>query len=106
MSMPLFPRKRDRLVNLPALLGSDKRDEWDAAGLSWDQLLAPPVVKREPLPWRQTCAVLAKHPGDLRPWERKFVADLPAFPRLSTKQRYVLNEIADRVLNVRGRAAP
>jgi len=48
--------------------------------------------------WRTTCAELIKRAGDLRPWERKFVADLPGFPRISTKQRYVLKEIADRVL--------
>jgi len=111
MSAQLPQRERDRLAKLLALLGSDKHGERDAAGLaahrlmqrvglSWEQLLAPPVVKREPLhcPWRQTCAELARHPGDPRPWERKFVADLPAFPRLSTKQRRVLNEIAARVL--------
>jgi len=70
-----------------------------AAGLSWAQILAAPPVKREPLfsTWRTTCAELQKRPGSLRPWERSFVADLPAFPRISTKQRYVLNEIAKRV---------
>ena len=35
-------------------------------------------------------------------WEPGFVRDLPGFPRLSTKQRYILKEIADRVLK-RGR---
>jgi hypothetical protein len=34
----------------------------------------------------------------LRPWERNFVADLQKFQRISTKQRYILNEIARRVL--------
>jgi hypothetical protein len=93
------------------LLGSAHAGERDAAalaahrlitqaGITWPDLLAPPPVKREPLygTWRTTCAELMRQQGDLRPWERKFVADLPAFPRLSTKQRFILGEIADRVL--------
>jgi hypothetical protein len=102
---------RTRLAKLLALLGSDHAGERDAAGLTahrlvtqagvtWGKLLARPEEKREPLysTWRATCAELMKHPNDLRPWERKFVADLLGFPRISTKQRYVLGEIADRVL--------
>jgi hypothetical protein len=71
-----------------------------AAGLTWADLIRSAEVRREPLhtTWRATCAELAKRPGDLRAWERKFVIDLPNFPRISTKQRYILNEIADRVL--------
>lgn len=107
---------RQRLAAVLGMLGSDhdgevlnaartaerlRRD----AGVTWQELLAPSPVKREPLhgTWRTTCAELAKRPNDLRPWERKFVADLPAFPRISTKQRYVLSEIAKRVL---GETAP
>jgi hypothetical protein len=106
---------RSRLVKVLALLDSPRAGERDAAalaaarlvkaaGVSWAQLLAPPPVKREPGygTWRTTCAELQERPGDLRAWERKFVADLPGFPRISTKQRYILGEIADRVL---GRAA-
>jgi len=106
---------RSKLAKLLGMLGSDHGGERDAAalavarlvkaaGLTWAQILAPVPVKREPLfsTWRATCAELAKRPGDLRAWERKFVADLPAFPRISTKQRYILGEIAERVLT-RGR---
>jgi hypothetical protein len=106
---------RAKLAKVLALLGSDRPGERDAAalaahrlvtqaGLTWQHVILSQPVKREPLfsTWRATCAELAKRPGDLRPWERSFVADLPAFPRISTKQRYVLGEIADRVL---GRAA-
>ena len=102
--------QRAKLVKVLALLDSPREGERDAAalaaarlvqaaGLSWAQILAAPPVKREPLfsTWRATCAELARRPGDLRPWERKFIADLPAFPRISTKQRYILGEIADRV---------
>jgi hypothetical protein len=111
--MSSLPAKaREDLAKILGLLGSDYQGERDAAalaagrllkryGLTWQELpalLQPP--KREPLwsTWRQTCAELTKRQGDLRPWERKFVADLPAFPRISTKQRYVLDEIAGRVL--------
>jgi hypothetical protein len=106
---------RTKLAKLLGLLSSDHQGERDAAalaaarlvkatGLSWAQIITPAPVKREPLfsTWRATCAELAKRPGDLRPWERKFVVDLPGFQRISTKQRYVLKEIADRVL---GRSA-
>jgi hypothetical protein len=73
-----------------------------AAGLTWADLVKLREVKREPLfsTWRATCAALLKRTGDLRAWEKKFVADLPAFPRISTKQRYCLASIADRVLGV------
>lgn len=59
-----------------------------------------PEPHREPLQgsWRTVCAALAERQGSLRPWERGFVADLSRFLRLSSKQRYILNEIADRVL--------
>ena len=41
---------------------------------------------------------LAERQRSLRAWERGFVADLPRFRRLSFKQRYILNEIASRIL--------
>ena len=104
---------RQRLAKLLGMLGSDHAGERDAAGLAahrllqrhgltWETLLARPLVHREPLQskWRATCAELANRQADLRPWERKFVADLPNFPRISSKQRYVLAEIAERVLGV------
>jgi hypothetical protein len=80
-------------------------------GSTWEQILAPvtappppPVAEREPplaASWRTTCALLAKRHADLRPWERQFVASLPAFPRISKRQRCVLGEIANRVLERR-----
>jgi hypothetical protein len=103
--------ERTRLAKQLALRGSDKAGERDAAGLAahrllqqhdltWSDLLLPAPVKREPLhsTWRRVCAELATRPDGLRPWERSFVADLPKFPRLSSKQRYILQEIATRVL--------
>jgi hypothetical protein len=106
---------RAKLIKIMAVLSSDKPGERVAAaeaahrlvtqrGLTWSAVIERAPVKREPGhgTWRRTCAELIQRPHDLRPWERKFVADLPAFPRISTKQRYILKEIADRVL---GRAA-
>ena len=102
---------RLRLCKLLGMLGSDHAGERDAAGLAahqlikkrgmtWRDALVREAPKREPLysTWRTACADLMKRPGGLRPWERKFVADLPAFPRISTKQRYVLFEIVGRVM--------
>jgi hypothetical protein len=94
------------------MLGSDHAGERDAAGLaahrllqkrglSWEDALTPQPVERrlpEHTTWRTTCARLMENPRALRPWERSFVADLPKFPRISVKQRYILNEIATRVL--------
>ncbi len=103
---------RAKLGKLLSLLGSDHAGERDAAalaahrlvvqrGLTWRQVVEPPVVEKV-LPmlgtWRATVAKLLERPHQLRPWERSFLTDLPAFRRLSTKQRYVLKEIADRVL--------
>lgn len=114
--MTTLPSKaRHDLAKIIALLASDQAGERDAAVLAatrllnrhclrWPGLLAlPPPPKREPLhsKWRSTCAELAMRQGDLRPWERRFVADLPAFPCISTKQRYVLMEIAERVLGAK-----
>ena len=78
-----------------------------ARNLDWDELIAPPP-HREPLmeTWRTTCAELASQPDDLRPWERHFVANLPKFQRISAKQRYILKEIADRVLGRSASASP
>lgn len=93
------------------MLGSDHPGERDNAaraandfikrkGITWTDAIVRGPPKREPLfsTWRVTCAELIKRPGDLRPWEKRFVMDLPAFPRISTKQRYILAEIANRVL--------
>jgi hypothetical protein len=105
---------RQRLAKLLGLLGSDQAGERDAAGLAahrllqkhgltWPQLLTPAPVHREPLQstWRTTCNALMERFDALRSWEKQFVVDLAHFPRISTKQRYVLNEIAQRVLGAR-----
>ena len=70
-------------------------------GISWRDVVEPPAIEKS-LPelgtWRQTVAQCLEQPGALKPWEIGFLRDLPAFRRLSTKQRYCLKEIADRVL--------
>jgi len=112
MTGTLAASERARLAKALALLASDRPGEVQAAaaaairivqgaGLSWQQVLKPPPVEK-PLPelgtWRQTVRECLARPGDLRPWEKAFLTDLPGFRRLSTKQRYCLKEIADRVL--------
>jgi hypothetical protein len=111
-ALTLAQADRVRLAKLLSMLGSDHAGERDNAGLAasrlirqreitWEQVLDPPPVERR-LPeygtWRTTCTKLMARPRALRPWERTFVADLPKFPRISVKQRYFLNEIAQRVL--------
>lgn len=103
---------RNKLGKALAMLGSDHSGKRDAAGLaahrlvttaglSWSEILDPPPVEHR-LPelgtWRATVRECLAHAGDLRPWERTFLTDLPKFRRLSVKQRYVLKEIANRVL--------
>jgi hypothetical protein len=103
---------RTKLVKTLTLLESPVAGERDAAGLAacrilaaagltWADLVKPRDVVREPQYgiWRETCRRLMARPNDLRPWEVKFVSSMPAFPRISTKQRWILDEIARRVLN-------
>lgn len=75
-----------------------------ARGLTWFQVMAPAPIERK-LPelgtWRAACRSCLEKPEALRPWEATFLRDLLEFRRLSTKQRYVLKEIADRVLGSR-----
>ena len=110
----LPPPDRAKLAKLLGMLGSDHAGERDAAGLAahrllqrrgltWPAVLTPPRA-REPLQakWRQTCAACLERRGSLRPWEIGFLTDLPNFPRVSSKQRYILQEIANRVLRSGG----
>lgn len=106
----LPPATRSRLTKLLGMLGSDHQGERDNAalaahklvkqhGLTWEAVVMPPRA-REPLMgiWRATVAACLERPGSLRPWEAGFLRDLSRFRRLSTKQRYVLEEISGRVL--------
>lgn len=107
--------ERRKLVGILGRLGSDQDGERAAAGLlasrmlrtaglTWAQLLDPPAAERK-LPkmgtWRETVARCLAQAGSLRAREVGFLRDLPGFRRLSVKQRYVLNEIANRVLKDR-----
>ena len=111
----LSSTNRIKVAKLLGMLGSNHAGERDAAGLaahrivtaaglSWRQLITPqPVEKDIPLrgKWRQTCADCLAKPGSLKPWEVTFLRELPGFRRLSGKQRYILKEIADRVLGMK-----
>jgi hypothetical protein len=110
--MALPAPDRERLVNLLGMLGSEHLGERGNAaaladrfvrerGLTWGDVLARQEPEKK-LPhlgtWRTRCAQLLERRGSLRPWELRFVSDLPKFQRLSVKQRYVLDEIVSRVL--------
>jgi hypothetical protein len=112
MSATLAKVDRIRLAKLLALIGSDHAGERDAAalaahrlvqsrGMTWGDVMQPPAIEKA-LPelgtWRVTVAQCLVCPGSLRPWERTFLADVTQFRRLSTKQRYCIKTIADRVL--------
>jgi hypothetical protein len=103
---------RAKLAKLLGMLGSDHPGERDnaavaahrivsGAGMTWRQVIEPPPIEKK-LPelgtWRATCAACLARPGSLRVWEKTFLRDLPGFRRISTKQRYALKTIADRVL--------
>jgi hypothetical protein len=115
MSTDLPTAELERLQKLLGMIGSPNLPERDNAiaaatrllerhDMKWCEVLiipqSPAPPKREPLraTWRATCHRLQERPGYLRPWEQRFVADLPHFSRISSKQRHVLKEIADRVL--------
>ena len=108
------PDVRGKLAKLLGMLGSDHAGERDNAAvaahrlirqhnLTWDAVVAPPRPATKRLPelgtWRATVAACLERRGSLRPWEAGFLRDLPRFQRLSTKQRYIVREIADRVLD-------
>ena len=114
MSAALPATTRTKLAKLLTLLASPHPSERDAAGLeahqlvakaglTWSHVLKPPPVEKA-LPqlgiWRGTVARCLEKPESLRPWEVSFLRALPDFRRLSVRQRYVLTEIADRVLGV------
>jgi len=103
---------RAKLAKLLALLGSDQAGEVAAAGaaahrfvqqrgLDWCEILQPLTIEAKPPElgtWRTTTAACLARPSSLRPWELRFLSDLPGFRRLSVKRRYVLSKIAARVL--------
>jgi len=113
MTATLSPADADRLAKLLGLLGSAHAGERDAAGLAahrlvhslgvtWFDVICPQPPRensRRPdaIGWRQLIAQLLDQPDRLRPWEGPFLRSLAGFPRLSPKQRLVLDQIAERV---------
>ncbi|MCU4161757.1 hypothetical protein AiwAL_16890 [Acidiphilium sp. AL] len=109
----LDTKTADRLGKVLNLLASDHDGKRAAAalkantivtqaGLTWPALITAALAKPErKMPemgtWRQTCRDCLARNNDLRAWERGFLTDLPKFSRISTKQRYALNEIAVRL---------
>ncbi len=102
-----------KLAKILGMLGSDHDGERAAAalkadhfvkqaGLTWEAIVSPNRAPKPHRPpefgtWRKTCRECLARDKDLRQWERGFLRDLPKFQRISTKQRYCLNEIAIRL---------
>jgi hypothetical protein len=114
MMPALLEADRERLARLLGMLGSDHVGEVAnagrladklvrAAGLSWHDVVAPVpshdegAVERAPQDWRQTAATCSRFPHLLNAWEAEFIAGLPWFPRLSSKQRDCLTKIVVRL---------
>jgi hypothetical protein len=108
----LMVADRVRLAKLLALLGSDHAGERAAAamaahrlveknGLTWRQVLEPPAIEKK-MPemgtWRSTATACLLKKSALRDAEISFLTALPSYSRISVKQRFWLNQIADRVL--------
>jgi hypothetical protein len=122
--MALSPSERARLIGLLGMCGSAFDGERANAAsladrflrdrkLSWADVVlpnaAPPVAPSPPpapraASWRETVARCRATPGSLRAWEIGFLAGLDRFPRLSAKQRTILQEIAVRLGVAEGRA--
>ena len=111
---------RDRLTKLLGLLGSAFDGEVAnagrladrlvrSAGLTWPDIIAPPL----PLPdhdyrgdtgadplrgdWRAMAAACTRFPHLIDKWEWKFLSGLERFPRLSAKQHAILVRIVTRL---------
>jgi hypothetical protein len=107
---------RERLARLLGMLGSDHAGERDNAaraahrlvqqhGITWFDLVVmpPPPDMDDPYTdpigadWRRMATACCRYPHLLNRWEASFLAGLPRFPRLSTKQRSALLKIAVRL---------
>ncbi|SIQ46371.1 hypothetical protein [Acidiphilium angustum] len=112
MAHQIDTKTADRLGKVLNLLGSNHDGErataaakahaiLTGAGLTWPDLIGAALQKPHRPPefgtWRQTCRECLARDKDLRQWERGFLNDPPKFQRISTKQRYCLNEIAIRL---------
>jgi hypothetical protein len=103
---------RDRLAKLLGMLGSSHVGEVAnagrladklvrGAGLTWPDIITPALLPPNTDPiggdWRQTAATCNRYLHLLNRWEADFLAGLPRFPRLSSKQRSILLKIAVRL---------
>ena len=69
-------------------------------GLSWTDMLQPEAAtaaNRNLAPWRRVVADCLRQSTFLGQWELAFLRSLSNFPNISTKQRAILAQIADRV---------
>jgi hypothetical protein len=68
-------------------------------GVAWEQLLAPAGAPFDPFPddWREAAQRAAQFPDLITAWEIEFLEKLGAFPRISIKQRRILNGIIEKI---------
>jgi hypothetical protein len=67
-------------------------------GLAWIDVLVPAAADAPHVDdWRRQAAEAAQYPGLLSAWERDFLGKLRAFPKISEKQRGVLERILRKV---------
>ena len=116
MNTILSNPERERLAKLLGMLGSDHQGERDAAGLAADRLVRAAgltwshvvcIPQDEPVhdhhadplgrDWRWTAQRCRQFSHLVNAWENEFLAGLPRFPRLSTKQRNTLIAICNRL---------
>ena len=112
----LAPDKREKLVAILGMLGSDFDGERAAAGhlateflrregFRWDDVIAPPTLPKtgpqsndDPDPaWRETVAPCLRHLPMLTLREVEFLLGASRFPYLSDKQMRWLNSIAKKL---------
>jgi hypothetical protein len=117
--MMIAPVDRQRLAKLLSLISSTYDGEALAAaraadrfvrslGLTWSDVLdhsgESETNRNSVTPWRQQAGACLAQPGSLRPWEIGFLRNVLTSTKLSAKQRSVIGQIADRVLQRRAAA--
>jgi hypothetical protein len=102
MTVILSAAERAKLAKIPALLSCDKEGEVIAAAsiaprivtasrASWEALLAPQLSHADD--WRDLAIRCKAYASSLNEFERGFVVRLERFPRVSEKQRAILDRI-------------
>jgi hypothetical protein len=108
----------ERLIRVLGMLGSDCAGERAAAGLLADKMVKERglcwrdvIMPTPPAPWHEPETIEAKHDflldhsDQLTPWERRFVASVSGFARLSDRQTEVIDQLVEKVRDLAGERA-